>query len=183
MTDAMAGTPDKWAGDTFLPNIRAFTAYRIFATETYPAVRAIIQQIVASGLSYLRDDMMISDGGKAKRDACRVPRVEVELAFMLDAPLKGPDEGLVDVLRATDYAAPAIEIVDARIQDRGVYSIRSSDNGAAASVVVGGRPARPSDIDLRWTMCILYRNAEIEETGLAASVLGDPSSRRGVVGE
>jgi len=53
LTDAMAGTPDKWVGDAFLPNIRACTSYRIFATEAYPAVRSIIQQIVASGLIYL----------------------------------------------------------------------------------------------------------------------------------
>ncbi len=53
LTDAMAGTPDKWSGDWHLPNIRACTSYRIFATEAYPAVRAIIQQIVASGLIYL----------------------------------------------------------------------------------------------------------------------------------
>jgi 4-hydroxyphenylacetate 3-monooxygenase len=53
LTDAMAGSPDKWVGDAFLPNIKASTAYRIFSTEAYPAVRSIIQQIVASGLIYL----------------------------------------------------------------------------------------------------------------------------------
>lgn len=53
LTDAMAGVPDKWVGDAFLPNIKACAAYRIFATEAYPAVRSIIQQIVASGLIYL----------------------------------------------------------------------------------------------------------------------------------
>lgn len=53
LTDAMAGAPDKWVGDAYLPNIKASTAYRIFATEAYPAIKSIIQQIVASGLIYL----------------------------------------------------------------------------------------------------------------------------------
>ena len=53
LTDAMAGAPDKWVGDAYLPNIKASTSYRIFATEAYPAIKSIIQQIVASGLIYL----------------------------------------------------------------------------------------------------------------------------------
>jgi len=53
LTDAMAGAPDKWVGDSYLPSIKACLSYRIFATEAYPAIRSIIQQIVASGLIYL----------------------------------------------------------------------------------------------------------------------------------
>lgn len=53
LTDTMSAAPDKWVGDAMLPNIRAATAYRIFATEAYPAIKSIIQQIVASGLIYL----------------------------------------------------------------------------------------------------------------------------------
>jgi 2-oxo-hept-3-ene-1,7-dioate hydratase len=50
-----------------------------------------------------------------------------------------------------------------------------SDNGAAAGIVVGGRPVGPMDVDLRWVGGIMYRNAEIEETGVAAGVLGHPA--------
>jgi 2-oxo-hept-3-ene-1,7-dioate hydratase len=50
-----------------------------------------------------------------------------------------------------------------------------SDNGAAAGIVTGGRPIRPMDVDLRWVGGIMYRNGEIEETGLAAGVLGHPA--------
>ncbi|KJC60325.1 2-oxo-hepta-3-ene-1,7-dioate hydratase [Bradyrhizobium sp. LTSPM299] len=132
-------------------------------------------QIDEPDYGYLHDHMMISDGGKAKRAAYCVPRVEVELAFVLGAPLKGPGVGVVDALRATEYVVPAIEIVDARVQDPRRIFDTISDNGAAASVVLGGRPVRPNDIDLRWAGCILYRNAEIEETGLAAGVLGHPA--------
>src|SRR5258708_25134739 len=50
-----------------------------------------------------------------------------------------------------------------------------ADNGAAAGLVLGGRPIRPMDMDLRWVGGIMYVNGEIEETGLAAGVLGHPA--------
>jgi 4-hydroxyphenylacetate 3-monooxygenase len=53
LTDAMAGNPDPWVGGAVLPSIRASTAYRIFATEAYPAIRSIIERVIASGLIYL----------------------------------------------------------------------------------------------------------------------------------
>ena len=90
-------------------------------------------------------------------------------------PLKGPGVGLTDVLRATEYVVPAIEIVDARLQDQRKIFDTVSDNGAAAGIVMGGRPIKPLDVDLRWVGGIMYRNAEIEETGVAAGVLGHPA--------
>ncbi|MFL5090397.1 MAG: fumarylacetoacetate hydrolase family protein, partial [Xanthobacteraceae bacterium] len=105
---------------------------------------------------------------------CR-PRVEIELAFVLGKPLKGPGVGLPDVLRATEYVVPAIEIVDARIQDQRKIFDTVADNGAAAGIVIGGRPIGPLDVDLRWVGGIMYRNSEIEETGVAAGVLGHPA--------
>ena len=50
-----------------------------------------------------------------------------------------------------------------------------ADNGAAASIVTGGRPVRPMDVDLRWVGGIMCVNGEIQETGLAAGVLGHPA--------
>ena len=79
------------------------------------------------------------------------------------------------MLRATEYVVPAIEIVDARLQDPRKIFDTVSDNGAAAGIVIGGRPVGPLDIDLRWVGGIMYRNSEIEETGVAAGVLGHPA--------
>ncbi|MAC91120.1 MAG: Pyoverdin chromophore biosynthetic protein pvcC [Woeseiaceae bacterium] len=53
LTDAMAGAPDPWVGGAVLPSMKAATAYRIFSTEAYPQIKAIIEKIVASGLIYL----------------------------------------------------------------------------------------------------------------------------------
>ncbi|SOC10920.1 fumarylacetoacetate hydrolase family protein [Stappia indica] len=124
---------------------------------------------------YLFDDLVLSDGAKVPFDAFCVPRVEPELTFILKEPLKGPGVGLVDVLRATEWVVPSIEIIDARVTEpRRIYDT-VADNGAAAGIVLGGRPVRPDAVDLRWVGAVFYRNSEIEETGLAAGVLGHPA--------
>ena len=124
---------------------------------------------------FILDDQMIADGAKVKHaDYCK-PRVEVELAFVMGKRLLGPGVGLTDVLRATEYVVPAIEIVDARLQDPRKIFDTVADNGAAAGIALGGRPVGPMDVDLRWLGGIMYRNSEIEETGLAAGVLGHPA--------
>jgi 2-oxo-hept-3-ene-1,7-dioate hydratase len=124
---------------------------------------------------FILDDQMIADGVKVKHaDYCK-PRVEVELAFVMGKRLMGPGVGLTDVLRATEYVVPAIEIVDARLQDQRKIFDTVADNGAAAGIALGGRPVGPMDVDLRWVGGIMYKNSEIEETGLAAGVLGHPA--------
>src|SRR3954454_5324875 len=123
---------------------------------------------------YILDDQMIGDGAKVKHsDYCK-PRVEVELAFILGKRLLGPGVGLTDVLRATEYVVPAMEVVDARLQDPRKVPDTVADNGAAAGIAMGGRPVGPMDVDLRWVGGIMYKNSEIEETGLAAGVLAIP---------
>ena len=132
-------------------------------------------QIDEPDYGHLLDTMMIADGARVPHENYCLPRAEIELAFILGKQLKGPGVGLPDVLRATESIVPAIEIVDARLQDPRRIFDTVADNGAAAGIVIGGRPVGPRDIDLRWAGGILYRNAEIEETGLAAGVLGHPA--------
>ncbi len=132
-------------------------------------------QIDEPDYGHLLDSMMIADGAKVPHENFCLPRVEVELAFVMGKPLKGPGVGLTDVLRATEYVVPALEIVDARIQDPRKITDTVADNGAAAGIVVGGRPVGPTEVDLRWVGGIMYRNSEIEETGVAAGVLGHPA--------
>src|SRR5437764_8972803 len=132
-------------------------------------------QIDEPDYGHLFDDMMIADGAKVAHDKFCRPRVEIELAFIMGKALKGPGVGLAEVLRATEYVIPAMEIVDARLQDPRKIFDTVADNGAAAGIVVGGRPVGPRDIDLRWVGGIMYKNSEIEETGVAAGVLGHPA--------
>ncbi|MBO0753222.1 MAG: 2-oxo-hepta-3-ene-1,7-dioic acid hydratase [Bradyrhizobiaceae bacterium] len=132
-------------------------------------------QIDEPDYGHLFDSMIIPDGAKVPHAAYCLPRIEVELAFVLGKRLVGPGVGLTDVLRATEYVVPALEIVDARIRDPRKIVDTVADNGAAAGIVIGGRPVGPNDVDLRWVGGIMYRNSEIEETGLAAGVLGHPA--------
>ncbi len=125
---------------------------------------------------YLYDTMLVEDGAKVPHANYCVPRVELELAFVLERPLRGPGIGLLDVLRATEYVVPSIEIIDARVDEpRQIYDT-ISDNGAGAGIVLGGRPLRPFDVDLRMIPGILYRNTDIEETGVACGVMGHPAN-------
>ena len=132
-------------------------------------------QIDEPDYGHLLDYMMIADGARVAHENYCLPRVEIELAFILGKQLRGPGVRLPDVLRATEYVVPAIEIVDARLQDPRKIFDTVSDNGAAAGIVVGGRPVGPLEVDLRWVGGIMYRNSEIEETGVAAGVLGHPA--------
>ena len=131
----------------------------------------------------LLDDMVFQDGGTVPCGRFIALRVEAELAFVLGKRLEGPDVTLFDVLDATAWVTPAIEILDARIEQRNAETGRTrkvfdtiSDNAANAGIVTGGRAFRPADVDMRWIAAIVSRNGKIEETGVAAGVLNNPAN-------
>lgn len=139
-------------------------------------------QIAEPDYGTLLDDMFFEQGD-IPIDRFIKPRVEVELAFVMGRRLEGPNVGIVDALKATDYVIPAIEIIDARIEqfDRHGGAMRKvfdtiADNAANAGVVTGGRPVKPDAVDLRWVSALLYRNAVVEESGVAAAVLNHPAT-------
>lgn len=131
----------------------------------------------------LLDDMFFDDGATIPAGRFIVPMVEVELAFILARRLEGEAVSLLDVLSATDYVIPAIEIIDARCHRIDPETKRPrkvmdtiSDNAANAGIILGGRPIKPLDVDLHWIAALLYRNGVIEETGVAAGVLNHPAN-------
>lgn len=134
----------------------------------------------------LLDYMDIPDGATLHAADFIDPRIEVELAFVLGERLEGPGITLFDVLDATSYVVPALELIDARSyrvdpddgSTRGVIDT-ISDNAANAGIITGGRPVKPGEIDLRWASALLSRNGVIEESGVAAAVMNHPA--RGVV--
>lgn len=131
----------------------------------------------------LLDDMFFVDGGTIPTDRYVQLRAEAELAFVLKDRLAGPDCTIFDVLNATDYVVPALEILDARIErvDPATRATRKvvdtiADNAANCGIVIGGRPFRPNEADLRWVAVICSCNGRIEETGVAAGVLNNPAN-------
>ena len=131
---------------------------------------------------FITQDMLFPDGGEVPTSRFIGLRIEAELAFVLKAPLTGAGLTIEDVIAATDYVSPALEILDTRIfrvdpqtkQTRTVYDT-IADNAANAGLVVSARRFDPREIDLRWAGAIVAKNGEIEETGLAAGVLGHPA--------
>lgn len=130
----------------------------------------------------LFDDMVFEDGATIPKDRFIQPRIEAEIAFVMKKALKGPGITVFDVLNATDYVVPALEILDTRIVrvDPETKKARTifdtiSDNAANAGIVTGGRAVKPDAIDMRWMGAIVTRNSEVEETGLGAGVLNQPA--------
>src|SRR5258705_606899 len=129
----------------------------------------------------LLDDMFFADGGLVPSDRFIATRIEAELAFVMKTRLAGPNCTMFDVLNATDFVVPALEILDTRIErvDPLTKATRKifdtiADNAANAGIVMGGRPIRPMDADLRWIGALCYRNGQLEETGLAAGSVHHP---------
>lgn len=124
---------------------------------------------------HLLDTMFFQDGDTIATEKLIVPRVEVELAFVLGKPLRGPDVTLFDVLDATDYVVPGLELIDGRSKYPRRIVDNIADNAACAGIILGGRPVKPLEIDLRWVAALLLKNGVIEESGVSAAVLGHPA--------
>lgn len=131
----------------------------------------------------LFDDMLFEDSGEVPTSRFIATRIEAELAFVLKCDIAGAACTVFDVMNATDYVVPALEILDTRIlrADPATGKTRVavdtiSDNAANAGIVVGGWPMRPDAVDMRWVGAIVSKNAAVEETGLAAGVLNNPAT-------
>ena len=143
----------------------------------------LASQITEPDFGTLLDTMLLRDGSAIPADRFIVPRLEVEFAFILGRPLRGPGISLTDVLKATDYVMPALELIDARIEqfDRETRAPRKvfdtiADNAANGGIVLGGRPMKPDAVDWRWAGALLFKNGVIEESGLGAAVLNHPGN-------
>ena len=122
------------------------------------------------------DNWFVLEGGVVPRSTMNRPLVEVELAFVLKEGLSGPGVNVADVIRATDFVLPAIEIVDTRQQGRGPNTLIDSISDAAACglVILGANPTKLNDIDVRNVGATLSINGDIEESGMARAVMGNP---------
>jgi len=122
------------------------------------------------------EDMVFENGSVIEHGQFSNVRIEVELAFVLEKDLSGPNATIFDVLDATKYVVPALEILSSRIEMEGRTIVDTiSDNAAMGGMVYGGNPVAPDAVDLRWVSALLYRNESLEDTGVAAAVLNHPA--------
>ena len=122
------------------------------------------------------DDALFYDGARIPAGTFIKPRLEVELAFIMGEDLSGAGCHVHDVMRATEFVQPAIEIIDYRTEVPRAIEDTIADNAAFGAIVLGGRTIRPFDTDLRWVGATLSQNGNIEETGLSAGIMGHPAA-------
>lgn len=124
---------------------------------------------------HLLADMMFIEGETISLENYIQPKVEFEIAFILKKDLKGPNVSIVDVIDATNYIVPAIEVIDSRIEDWKIkFEDTVADNGSSASAIIGGKPTKLEGIDLTRIGMVAYQNGEMIDTGAGAAVLGNP---------
>ncbi|MEX2431696.1 MAG: fumarylacetoacetate hydrolase family protein [Dehalococcoidia bacterium] len=124
----------------------------------------------------LLDDMTVRDGGRVRRNTLIQPRVEPEIAFRLKSPLRGPGITAEQVLEATEYVLPVLEIVDSRIEGWRIKEADTiADNGSSALVVLGSMRAPVNALDLKKEAVVLSHNGVEMYRGAGAAVLGNPA--------
>ena len=122
------------------------------------------------------DNWFLDEGTQVSMSTLNRPLVEIELVFVLGSSLGGPSVNAVDVIRATEYVLPAVEVVDGRYSKRGKPGVVDSiaDAASCGFIMVGGNPVRLADLDIRHVGGALYKNGVVEESGTAAAVMGNP---------
>jgi 2-oxo-hept-3-ene-1,7-dioate hydratase len=158
---------------------RRVTGYKIGLTSR---AMQMAMNIDTPDFGVLLDDMAFANGATINAADFTDPRIETEFAFVLKEPLSGADVSVEDVLAATDYVIPALELIAARSYrvDPDTGYTRNvcdtiADNAANAGYILSDTRVRPDEIDLCWAGAMLYLNGEIEETGLAGGVMGHPA--------
>lgn len=124
---------------------------------------------------HLLSNMVVENGGTVPKAGILQPKVEGEIAFVLKEDLKGPNVTALDVILATDYILPAIEVVDSRITNWNIQLADTiADNASSAFYVLGGKPVKIEDVNLELIGMVLSKNGSVINTGVGAAALGNP---------
>jgi 2-keto-4-pentenoate hydratase len=126
----------------------------------------------------LFDDMFVPEGSTVTKSAYnRGVAVEVELAFVLKDRLAGPKITPLDVIRATEWVLPAIEIVDSRYTRPGPGPLvidSVADSAWCGGIVLGANPRSLSQFDVRKIEATLFIDGEVRASGWSSAVMGSP---------
>lgn len=123
----------------------------------------------------LLDDMVVDDGGEADTSLLLQPRVEGEIAFVLGRALKGPGVTAADVIRATEFVLPCVEVVDSRVRDWKIQYVDTvADNASSGLFLLGTRPTSLTGLDLPLLGMALRKNGQVVSTGAGVACLGNP---------
>lgn len=139
--------------------------------------RAVQKQLGVNEPDYgwLTSDMNVPLGESVPLSGLLFPKVEGETAFVLKRSLRGPGVTVADVIRATDFVLPCIEIIDSRVRDWKIkIQDTVADNASSALFVLGTEPRKLRETDLRTAGMALRVNGEVLSTGSGAACLDHP---------
>ena len=123
----------------------------------------------------LLDTMEVPDGGVLRLEGLLQPRAEGEIAFVLGDDLIGPGVTVADVLSATDFVLPAIEVIDSRIANWKItFADTVADNASSGRFVLGTTPVSIEDLELGMVGMALRKRGRVISTGAGAACLGNP---------
>lgn len=126
---------------------------------------------------HIFEGMLVDDNASVRTDDLIQPKIEPEIAFILDREIQGPGVTPLDVLAATKFVVPALEIIDSRIENWKIKLCDTiADNASSGRVVVGTSPKRVDQLDLKLIGMVLEKNGEVVQTGAGAAVLGHPAN-------
>ena len=171
------GVADAYAIQTANIDRRVAAGARIRGRKVGLTSRAMQELLGVSEPDFgvLLDDMFVEDGDAVRLDTMVQPRVEAEMAFVMERDLAGPGVGTADALAAIGGVLPSIEIVDSRVRDWRIKLVDTvADNASSGRLVLGGRIRRVVDLDLRLTGMALSRGGTVIDTGAGAAALGNP---------
>ena len=125
---------------------------------------------------HILDNMVLQDGAVFRVNELMQPKIEAEIAFIIDREIKGPGVTPMQVMAATRFVVPALEIIDSRIEGWKIKLCDTiADNASSARVVLGSSPKRVDERDLKLVGMILEKNGDIVQTGAGGAVLGHPA--------
>lgn len=159
-------------GDRRLAEGRRITGWKIGLTST--AVQAQLG-VDTPDFGRLLDDTAVPDGAEIPWGSVLQPRAEAEVALVLEHDLTHERHTVADVIRATAFALPAVEVVGSRIRDWDISAVDTiADNASSGAYVLGTRPVPLRELDLRTVGMVVERRGEPVSTGAGAACLGNP---------
>ena len=142
---------------------------------TSPAMQQMFK-VDEPDYGHLLDEMLVYQGEPIAMSSLLQPRIEGEIAFVLDRDLEGPGVTPTEVIRATAGVVPALEIIDSRIRDWKIkIQDTVADNASSAVFVLGSQMVSPMGMDMRHVGFVVTHNGFLAGTAAGAAVLGSPA--------